>query len=329
MGISVIIPVYNSEKTLRRCLDSLVMQMRDEDELVIVNDGSRDSSEEICLEYHSNYKNVKYISKENGGVSTARNTGLSAASRDFICFVDSDDYVSENYFTTLSEQSDIDFLFFSAQFEQNAVACGRIISDSLADIKSYSEFVKEFIRMRNGSPWNKRFRKEIIVRNRIQFPTDLNIGEDYVFCIRFLMAAKNAAAIDTVLYHVDESNAASLSRRINKNVVEQALRNYEYCNQEIQASSFPEDVKRELLRWQSHNRYRTAFACVLELFKKDRHSYWTLRPEIQAVLRAFHADEKGITPVNTRHRLMRLCVECRWTVPTYIIAWIRYIHKKK
>ena len=329
MGISVIIPVYNSEKTLRRCLDSLVMQMRDQDELIIVNDGSQDNSEEICLEYQNNYKKVKYIAKENGGVSTARNTGLSAASEDYICFVDSDDYVSENYFTTLSEQPDVDFLFFSAQFEQNAVTEGKIVPGALADVKTYSDFVKEFIRMRNGSPWNKRFRKEIIVRNRIQFPTDLNIGEDYVFCIRFLMAAKSAAAVDTVLYHVDESDGNSLSRKYNRNVVEQALHNYEYCNQEIQASSFPEDVKRELLRWQSHNRYRTAFACVLELLKKERHSYWLLRPEILSVLKSFHSDENGITPVNTRHSLMRLCVEHRWTVLAYVLAWIRYVHKKK
>lgn len=91
---SVVIPVYNAEKTLRRCVDSLLRQDCSEVELILVNDGSKDGSLEICREYARQYDCVRVIDKPNGGVSTARNAGLDAAQGIYVLFVDSDDYVS-------------------------------------------------------------------------------------------------------------------------------------------------------------------------------------------------------------------------------------------
>ena len=95
MKFSVIIPVYKAEDTLKRCVDSLINQNRTDAEIILINDGSPDSSGEICKEYAELYKSVKYIKKENGGVSTARNAGLSVATGEYIIFVDSDDWVDE------------------------------------------------------------------------------------------------------------------------------------------------------------------------------------------------------------------------------------------
>lgn len=94
MKYSVIIPVYNAARTLRRCLDSLVDQSFDDYELLLINDGSTDGSDAICREYANVYPCIRYFAKENGGVSSARNLGLEQAKGEYILFVDSDDWLS-------------------------------------------------------------------------------------------------------------------------------------------------------------------------------------------------------------------------------------------
>ena len=93
--VSVIVPVYNVEKYLKKCLESLINQSLKDIEIIIVNDGSPDNSEEIILNYQKKYKNIKYLKKENGGLSDARNYGLKYATGDYISFIDSDDYIDK------------------------------------------------------------------------------------------------------------------------------------------------------------------------------------------------------------------------------------------
>ena len=94
--ISIIIPVYNSEVTLRRCLDSVISQSISDWELILIDDGSTDKSGEICEEYASKDKRIKVFYKKNGGVSSARNVGLDNAKGEWIAFVDADDFVRRN-----------------------------------------------------------------------------------------------------------------------------------------------------------------------------------------------------------------------------------------
>ncbi len=99
--ISVIVPVYNVEKYLRECIDSILSQTYSSFELILVDDGSGDSSSAICDEYAAIDKRIKVIHKENGGLSSARNAGLAKASGKYICFIDSDDFVTEDYLDKL------------------------------------------------------------------------------------------------------------------------------------------------------------------------------------------------------------------------------------
>ncbi|MCD7819712.1 MAG: glycosyltransferase [Lachnospiraceae bacterium] len=101
---SVIVPIYNAEKTLNQCLESFAVQLRDDIEILLVNDGSMDKSEGICKSYCEQYPNFRYFYKENGGVSAARNLGLDYAKGEYILFADSDDYVSDKLFETLDEK---------------------------------------------------------------------------------------------------------------------------------------------------------------------------------------------------------------------------------
>lgn len=99
--LSIIIPVYNAENTLRKCLDSILEQNYTDYEIILVNDGSQDSSEKIILEYEKENNKIKYISKENSGVADSRNIGVKNATGEYIVFVDSDDYVKNTIFTDI------------------------------------------------------------------------------------------------------------------------------------------------------------------------------------------------------------------------------------
>ena len=103
MKVSVIVPVYNVEKYLRKCLASLVNQDFEDYEIIIVNDGSPDNSQEIIDEYTKKYKFIRSFTKENGGLSSARNYGIDKARGDYIAFVDSDDYVDVAFLKELYE----------------------------------------------------------------------------------------------------------------------------------------------------------------------------------------------------------------------------------
>ena len=103
--VSVIVPVYNVEKYIRKCLDSLVNQTLEDIEIIVVNDGSKDSSIDILKEYAEKHNNIKVYEKENGGLSDARNYGLQFATGKYIAFLDSDDYVDVNLYKRMYEKA--------------------------------------------------------------------------------------------------------------------------------------------------------------------------------------------------------------------------------
>lgn len=103
--ISIIIPAYNSEDCIKRCLDSITSQNTAGAEIIVVNDGSADNTESICSEYVKNHDNIHLISISNSGVSVARNTGIEKAEGKYIAFVDADDYVANDYIDTLDRKS--------------------------------------------------------------------------------------------------------------------------------------------------------------------------------------------------------------------------------
>ena len=99
--VSIIVPIYKVEKYLKQCLDSILNQTYENIEIILVDDGSPDNCGKICDEYASNDKRIRVIHKENGGLSSARNAGLDVATGEYISFIDSDDYVSENFIKRL------------------------------------------------------------------------------------------------------------------------------------------------------------------------------------------------------------------------------------
>ena len=170
---SVIIPVYNSEKTLKRCLDSLLSQGREDAEIIIVNDGSSDRSEQLIAGYLQNNPGILYLKQTNKGVSSARNHGLEKASGQYITFVDSDDFVADTYFQELDRMGgiqDADLIMFSQKTVGGPGENEAVLYQKLARMQDRAEILELLLSSRKiMTPWNKRFKRSLIERYHIRF----------------------------------------------------------------------------------------------------------------------------------------------------------------
>ena len=190
MDISVIVPVYNVEKYLPKCIDSILAQTFTNFELLLINDGSKDSSGTICDEYAAKDSRIRVFHKENGGVSSARNLGLDNAKGEWIAFVDSDDWVDESYLMDLFQAADEkDMLvvqgirYYSIENTETNICGfenGTYINNDI--LKAFSE--KELHRF--GGPVSKLYNKTLIKQNQIQFNPEIHFGEDLLFMLIYL-----------------------------------------------------------------------------------------------------------------------------------------------
>ena len=217
--ISVIVPVYNTEKFLKKCLLSLINQSYHNLELVIVNDGSTDGSGEICEDFKKKYRNIKYIYQNNGGVSSARNKALKMCNGEFITFVDSDDWVESDYCEKLynsiiKNNSDIALCGFNKIYDSKKEKC----SFSKDNVYSSSIYAKYILNPQTGfgmvAP--KLIRKEIIDN---EFDSKLRIGEDALFMLQLAKNVKIVNYLDECLYNY-RINSDSAVRKFNPYYVE-------------------------------------------------------------------------------------------------------------
>ena len=176
--ISVIVPVYNCEKYLDRCIESLINQTYKNIEIILINDGSKDNSLEICNKWQKNDNRIIVINKENGGVSSARNKGLEIAKGKYISFIDSDDYLDINCYNTLLENNgNYDVIVFNYYYD--------FINYKKVGITNFGngKFEYELFRKNSiqGYACNKLYKSEII--NKIRFDEKIKICEDLLFNI--------------------------------------------------------------------------------------------------------------------------------------------------
>lgn len=202
--VSIIVPVYNVEKYLCNCIDSLLAQTFSDFEIILIDDGSKDSSGEICDRYSNIDERVITVHKENGGVSSARNKGIELAKGEYIIFVDSDDTVHPEYVSTLYKEI--------TEGDYNLVICGyRICRAKLSkdvsveelicidNIKESDAIISSLYRQRLlNSPWNKIYKK---IGINAYFDETLAMGEDLVFNLKFIEAANGLKVIPDILYN--------------------------------------------------------------------------------------------------------------------------------
>ena len=197
--ISVIVPVYNAEKYLHRCIDSILAQTFTDFDLLLIDDGSKDRSGAICDEYALKDERVRVWHKENGGVSSARNVGLDNARGEWVTFCDSDDWVEEDYLINFSFDYDIcvQSYYYGDELIKSA---DKIILDNPGEDYLVNEYVY--------GPYCKVFKRKIISDENIRFDNQLAYGEDVLFWLQYLcycttMKVQAYAGYHYILYESD------------------------------------------------------------------------------------------------------------------------------
>lgn len=211
--VTVIIPAYNADKFICRCIDSVMKQSYHDIEILIIDDGSTDETRSICKKYQEKDGRVRFLSQSNGGVSKARNFGIREAKGQYIAFVDADDYIKSNMIETMVSsflQNDKIDLVICGFYECNKskriekkIECKKHISQNtyLQELFNPNSF--------GGFLWNKLFRADIIKENQLKLDEDVFVCEDLLFCLRYGEYVDNVEFVPQSFYNyiVNEKSA--------------------------------------------------------------------------------------------------------------------------
>lgn len=202
MKISIIIPCYNAANILSRCVNSILKQSFQDWEVLLVNDGSVDSTGDICNRYALLDSRIKVIHKGNGGVSSARNIGMASAHGEYITFIDADDYIEPNYLQCLQSRYHADFVISGFRnnreidfIPQSLFLTGRTFIENIHSVIEHKYLLY--------TPWAKLFKRDIIEANHIYFDCNLRYGEDTIFCYEYLLSCTNLEIVASDGYFYD------------------------------------------------------------------------------------------------------------------------------
>lgn len=210
--ITVVVPCYNGEKWIRRCLKSILDQIYTDFEIIVINDGSTDHTVRVVEEIKDPH--VRLINQINAGVSAARNRGIQEAKGEWIAFVDGDDYVENTYlqklFSMLSEEA-LPVVGFGNNNLNNSILCDQIDGKYLIVATMPRDYLCGNLGQTIGfSCWNKLFSKKILMKHDIRFDTKLNLGEDMVFVFRYLCHCKSVVFCEDVQYHYCDNAVSAI-----------------------------------------------------------------------------------------------------------------------
>ncbi len=212
--VSVIIPVYNADKYLARCLDSLLAQTLTDWCAICINDGSRDNSLNILQEYAARDSRIQIIDKKNAGVSAARNDGLAAATGEFIHFMDADDFIDPDFYyqmTVTANDANVD------------IACSGFVTDNKfsrdivytrqTKLTSLRYMVRDTYMLTDSYVWRYLFRRDFVKKNKLKFDTSLSSQEDAIFVMDAFECANGLVIVPNVFYHYMFNDASALNSR--------------------------------------------------------------------------------------------------------------------
>lgn len=215
--ITIIVPVYNAEKTLNRCIESILSQTFQDWELLLIDDGSTDISAEICDEYAAKDQRIRIFHKKNGGVSSARNLGLDYAKGEWVVFVDADDFIKELYLTHLLEhsQKQVDLVISYAEIHNGNDIKKELYPSKLVDNTNFESIFIENDMHWHTSPWSKLYKRCIIEKHHLRFCEGMHIGEDAVFLYSYMLYSNKIYISPDTDYCYFAYIPSSLTKRVN------------------------------------------------------------------------------------------------------------------
>ncbi len=340
--VSIIVPVYNAEKTLRRCVDSIIAQTLKNIEIILVNDGSTDGSPDLLQKY-ARHKNVKIIDKPNGGLSSARNLGLDNAFGEFVGFVDSDDWIQpdmyeELYQSALQNDSDIvlsghyrvsgnDITEYPLKLERNLFVDQDIVSYILIPMVGSDIHDKNDLGI-EPCVWRNIYKREVIEQNKIRFESErIYISEDILFNIDFLSNAKRLSIVPESFYYYVH-NTVSLTQIYRKDRFDKECILYEHIIEKLKTIGIYDF---------SANRARRTFIsrsrmCIMQeaygnressIFKRIRNIRRISKTGLLVeALRSYPVSNYPI-----RLKLVNYCIKYHLAALLFLVAFIFYKRK--
>ena len=309
--ISIIVPIYNSELTLDKCISSILQMEFTDFELLLVDDGSVDNSLGICRKWAEQDSRIRVLQQKNGGPSLARNRGIIETSGKWIVFVDSDDIVRSRYLSdlleTVGKNSSIVMAISGEQVFRNGKKAEVVrFPDVICKVNDYNALWKELRLHFYGHPFGKLYRRDIIVQNHLQFDNDVCLGEDCIFMMQYIMAC--ASLKDSSIAFISNSN-------------------YDYYVHSGSLSSSRLSVIQEKANYES---YRSTVNKLKDTFYIDEDTFTCLYAPV-----SFYADRvfNAIDDIPTRkERLLLLSIVnweeyCKYKVTsTWIVSVLKWLY---
>lgn len=216
--ISIITPVYNAEKYLPRCLDSILAQTYEDWELLLINDGSTDGSARICEEYASRDARIRLYDKENGGVASVRQLGIEQARGEYSIHIDSDDWVEPQMLEDMlgyAKNQNLDIVI--ADYYMDKAGNSRLMQQTYRQDSCIQDLLAGRL---HGSLCNKLIRHELYQKYNISFVPGINLCEDLLICIRLFQLPIKIASIGSAYYHYMHNGVSSMAKKYDKRMYE-------------------------------------------------------------------------------------------------------------
>ena len=256
----MILPIYNMEKHLEKCINSLLVQTHQNLEIILVNDGSKDNSIEICQNYAQKDSRIVVIDKPNEGVAIARNTGMKAAKGDYITFVDPDDWIEPNMYESILAQlkkwdAPVCLCNFYKDtkrrsqakrfdFKEEVLEGNEIVDKLINDMIGMSDLLPKYT-MIMGSVWRGLYKRDFIEENNIEFIPKITIMEDLVFMVQVLLKCQRVAIDKGVWYHYVQHSQSAL-HSYNHQLWEDQLVVYENLEKSLREAQLEEEMRNRL-----------------------------------------------------------------------------------
>lgn len=328
--ISVIVPVYNVEKYINECIESILAQSFEDFELILVDDGSTDSSGAICDRYAERDPRVKVIHKENGGVSSARNVGIRTAKGTYITFVDSDDMVKKTMlmeYHTAMKKNDVDIIisgliFFYEDTGKREDFC--LLEGKFYVKDDFNEKYKELSdRYALSAIYSKLYKNEYIKKNNVRFDERFSILEDGTFVVQYLSCCKSVYCVKDPLYIYRQHSQISLMKKYNHNSL-MSLENYISAWNDLYIL-LDEENKMSLI--QSWVRYFIGF--LLQVYNRScldsREKFYVLR-NFFGVWSRLHIKKTALGGYTLKYRMMIRLLNSNLIILMHLILLAKYRH---
>lgn len=325
--VSVIVPAYNAEKSIERCVCSVLSQSYSNLEIIVVNDGSTDGTLDCIRKLAQEDSRIVVVDKCNEGVSVARNTGLDRAVGEFCCFVDADDWIDQDHIEKLvsaTSKADCVVSGYRKDAETGSVSCQlqeKKYSLELMDDASITAF---FVQGHIHPCWNKLFRLDIIQKYHVRFPEHIHISEDSLFCLEYLRYCTKIHICGLPTYHYTiNSSLETLSKKVYDDIFDVYESVYLQLDGLCEKGNCPDDIRKNIVL---KTIYPQVYVGVLKILC-DKSKKWRDRTKHITKMRS---KEYAIRTLEYGHKfaasrgerlLLGLILKKRYLLAAVLVEW--------